>query len=88
MFALMSGPAAAAGSFTRRPEQANALAVGIALVTVWAGIAASYRTNWPLGFFAGVAAAGFFLLGQGWGALRGRGPARALSPVPLSRTAA
>jgi len=44
-----------------------------------AGIAASYRTNWPLGFFAGVIAAGFFLLGQGWGTVRGRGPARAQS---------
>jgi len=88
MFALMIGPAAAARSFTRRPEQAIALASGIALVTVWADIAASYRTSWPLGFFAGVIAAGFFLLGQGWGTVRGRGPARALSPVPLSRTAA
>jgi zinc/manganese transport system permease protein len=82
MFALMTGPAAAARSFTRRPEQA------IALAAVWAGIAASCRTNWPLGFFAGVIAAGFFLPGQGWGTVRRRGPARALSPVPLSRTAA
>jgi zinc/manganese transport system permease protein len=88
VFALTIGPAAAARSFTRRPEQAIALAAGIALVTAWAGIAASYRTNWPLGFFAGVIAAGFFLLGQGWGTVRRRGPARALSPVPLSRTAA
>jgi len=92
MFALMIGPAATARSFTRRPEQAIALGVAIALATVWAGIAASYRTNWPLGFFVGVIAAGFFLLGQGWTAVRRRGPARrpapALSPVPLSRTAA
>ena len=76
MFALMIGPAAAARSFTRRPGRAIALAVGIALVTVWAGIAASYRTNWPLGFFVGVIAAGFFLLGQGWATVRRRGPAR------------
>jgi zinc/manganese transport system permease protein len=58
------GPAAAARSFTRRPGHAIAVASGIALVTVWAGIALSYRTNWPLGFYAGVIAAGFFLLGQ------------------------
>ena len=51
-------------------------------------------TNWPLGFFTGVIAAGFFLLGQGFAALRRRGSARrtapALSPVPLqlSRTVA
>ena len=94
MFALMIGPAAAARSFTRRPGHAIALATGIALVTVWAGIAASYRTNWPLGFFVGVIAAGFFLLGQGFAAVRRRGSARrtapALSPVPLqlSRTVA
>src|SRR5258708_27918842 len=42
MFALMIGPAAAARSFTRRPGHAIGLAVVIALVTVWAGIAASY----------------------------------------------
>jgi zinc/manganese transport system permease protein len=70
MFALMIGPAAAARSFTKRPGHAIALSVGIALATVWIGIAVSYHTNWPLGFFVGVIAAGFFLLGQGWGAVR------------------
>jgi ABC 3 transport family len=50
MFALMTGPAAAARSFTRRPGHAIAVATGIPLVTVWVGIALSYRTNWPLGF--------------------------------------
>ena len=81
MFALMIGPAAAARSFTRRPGYAIALATGIALVTVWAGIAASYRTNWPLGFFVGVIAAGFFLLGQGWTAVRRRGSAPRRAPA-------
>jgi zinc/manganese transport system permease protein len=81
MFALMIGPAAAARSFTRRPGHAIALATGIALVTVWAGIAASYRTNWPLGFFVGVIAAGFFLLGQGWTAARRRGSAPRRAPA-------
>ena len=56
MFALMIGPAAAARSFTRRPGYAIALAIGIALATVWIGIVASYHTNWPLGFFVGVIA--------------------------------
>jgi zinc/manganese transport system permease protein len=85
MFALMIGPAAAARSFTRRPGRAIALAVGIALVTVWIGIAASYRTNWPLGFYVGVIAGGFFLVGQGWTAVRrrwfGRRSAPALAPA-------
>jgi zinc/manganese transport system permease protein len=84
MFALMIGPAAAARSFTRRPGHAIALATGIALVTVWAGIALSYRTNWPLGFFTGVIAAGFFLLGQGWAAVRRRGSA--VRPLPAFST--
>jgi ABC-type Mn2+/Zn2+ transport system permease subunit len=80
MFALMIGPAAAARSFTRRPGRAIALATGIALVTVWAGIALSYRTNWPLGFFTGVIAAGFFLLGQGWAAVLRHAPAPRPAP--------
>jgi zinc/manganese transport system permease protein len=46
MFGLMIGPAAAARTVTARPGVALALAV--ALVTVWLSIALSYRTNWPL----------------------------------------
>jgi len=61
------------------------VSTGIALVTVWAGIALSYRTNWPLGFYVGVIAAGFFLLGQGWAAARRHGsairPQSALAPA-------
>ena len=34
-----------------------ALSVAIALVTVWAAIAASYLYNWPVGFFVGALAA-------------------------------
>jgi zinc/manganese transport system permease protein len=82
MFALMIGPAAAARSFTTRPGRAIAVATGIALVTVWAGIVLSYRTNWPLGFFVGVIAAGFFLLGQGWTAVRHPNGRRAAESHP------
>jgi zinc/manganese transport system permease protein len=46
-----------------------ALSVAIALVTVWTGIAVSYRSNWPLGFFVGVLGAAFFLFGQGYAAI-------------------
>ena len=84
MFALMIGPAAAARSFTKRPGYAIAVATGIALVTVWAGIALSYRTNWPLGFYVGVIAAGFYLLGQGWTAVRRRAPAFRLRSAPVA----
>ena len=83
MFVLMIGPSAAARSFAKRPSYAIALAVAIALVTVWIGIIASYHTNWPLGFFVGVIAAGFFLVGSGWTAIRrrwfGRRPASVLA---------
>jgi zinc/manganese transport system permease protein len=64
MFSLMIGPAAAARSVAARPGVALALSIVIALATVWISIALSYRTNWPLGFFVGVAGAVFFLLGQ------------------------
>jgi zinc/manganese transport system permease protein len=70
MFSLMIGPAAAARSLTARPVLAMTLSVAIALVTVWTGIAASYQSNWPLGFFVGVIGAGFYLAGRGYAAIR------------------
>ena len=72
MFSLMIGPAAAARSLTARPMLAMALSVAIALVTVWIGIAVSYQSNWPLGFFVGVIGAVFFLFGQAYAAARRR----------------
>ena len=72
MFSLMIGPAAAARSLTARPVVAMTLSVVIALVTVWIGIAASYQSNWPLGFFVGVIGAAFFLAGRTYAAARRR----------------
>jgi zinc/manganese transport system permease protein len=72
MFSLMIGPAAAARSLTPRPGMAMALSVAIALVTVWTGIAVSYQTNWPLGFFVGTMGAAFFLFGKSYAAARRR----------------
>jgi zinc/manganese transport system permease protein len=51
---------------------AMTLSVVIALVTVWIGIAVSYQSNWPLGFFVGVMGAVFFLFGQAYAAIRRR----------------
>jgi zinc/manganese transport system permease protein len=59
MFSLMIGPAAAARGVTARPGIAMALPVAIALAAVWLSIALCCRTNWPSGFFAGVAGAVF-----------------------------
>ncbi|MGH3180131.1 MAG: hypothetical protein ACRDPF_40440, partial [Streptosporangiaceae bacterium] len=55
-----------------RPTLAMALSVAIALVTVWAGIAISYQSDWPLGFFVGVIGAVFFLLGRAYAAVASR----------------
>jgi zinc/manganese transport system permease protein len=70
MFSLMIGPAAAARSLTARPVLAMTLSVVIALVTVWAGIALSYQSDWPLGFFVGLLGAAFYLAGRGYAAAR------------------
>jgi zinc/manganese transport system permease protein len=78
MFGLMIGPAAAARAVTSRPGVALALSVGLALATVWVSIALSYHTNWPLGFFVGIAGALFYLLGQ---AARAVIPRRVPHPV-------
>ncbi|WP_249020114.1 metal ABC transporter permease [Conexibacter sp. S30A1] len=53
IFTLMIAPAAAARALTARPGFALALSALLALVTVWAAIALSYTTNWPVGFFVG-----------------------------------
>ncbi len=70
MFSLMIGPAAAARSFTSRPGFAIALSVAFGVATVWTGIAVSYETNWPLGFFVGVLGAVFYLVGRAWATVR------------------
>jgi zinc/manganese transport system permease protein len=54
MFSLTVGPPAAARSLVNRPATAIALSVAIALVVVWVSIAASYASNWPIGFYVGV----------------------------------
>ena len=66
IFSLMIGPPAAARSFTTRPYQAIALSIGIALVIVWVAIALSYQTNWPVGFFVGIASAAAYAAGRMW----------------------
>lgn len=68
IFSLMIGPPAAARSLTSRPVRAMVLSVVIALVTVWAAIAASYLYNWPVGFFVGALAALSYGIGRGWAA--------------------
>ena len=47
-----------------------ALSVAIALLIVWIAIAASYETNYPVGFFVGSASAVSYAIGRGWAAWR------------------
>jgi len=70
IFSLMIGAPAAARSFTNRPLVALGLSVAIALVTVWIAIAASYQTNYPVGFFVGSISALAYALGRLWAAWR------------------
>jgi zinc/manganese transport system permease protein len=64
VFTVMIGAPAAARSIVSRPAHAIALSVAIALVTVWAAIALSYDTNYPVGFYVGTISAGCYLLGR------------------------
>jgi zinc/manganese transport system permease protein len=93
IFSLMIGAPAAARSFTDRPPIAIALSVAFALAIVWIAIAASYETNYPVGFFVGVLSAAAYALGRGWAAWgpgrrsgagrSGRTPAPAPATTPL-----
>ena len=53
-----------------------ALSVAIALLIVWIAIAASYETNYPVGFFVGSGSAVSYTIGRGWAAARSRWWAR------------
>ncbi len=66
VFSLMVGPASAARALTSRPLLAMLLSAFIALVTVWSAIAASYLSNWPVGFFVGAFGMGAYLGGRLW----------------------
>jgi zinc/manganese transport system permease protein len=76
IFSLMIGAPAAARSFTDRPLVAMGLSVAIALLIVWIAIAASYETNYPVGFFVGSGSAVSYTIGRlwaTWGSRRARG---------------
>jgi zinc/manganese transport system permease protein len=73
IFSLMIGPPAAARAFTVRPTVALALSSVIAVTIVWAAIALSYNTNWPVGFFVGSLSAAAYTLGRLWTFVRRAG---------------
>jgi zinc/manganese transport system permease protein len=87
IFSLMIGPPAAARALTSSPQRAMALSVVIALALAWAAIAASYETNWPVGFFVGVGGAVCYAGGRGWAAWSARLPAASRSAASRSAAA-
>lgn len=69
IFSVMTGPPAAARAFTQRPGEALALSIAVALAVVWAAIALSYDTNWPVGFFVGAGSFTAYVAGRIWSAI-------------------
>jgi zinc/manganese transport system permease protein len=66
IFSLMIAPAGTARTLTNDPIRALGLSVVIALLIVWASIAAAYETNWPIGFYVGVLGAATYVLTRSW----------------------
>ena len=68
----MIGAPAAARSFTDKPLHAMCLSVVVAVAIVWAAIALSYQTNYPVGFFVGTISAAAYAIGRVWAAWKRR----------------
>jgi zinc/manganese transport system permease protein len=87
IFSLMIGAPAAARSLTDRPVPAIFVSVAIALVIVWAALALSYTTDYPVGFFVGTTSALSYALGRGWAAWRrSRSTRRRTDAAPATST--
>jgi zinc/manganese transport system permease protein len=70
IFTLMIGPPAAARCFSDRALVALGLSVVMALVTIWAALACSFTTNWPVGFYVGSFSAAWYVVGRLYAGLR------------------
>ena len=75
VFALMVGPAATAQRLTARLGAGVALAVGLAVVETWGGLALAYLTDWPTTFWI------VLLSCFGYFASLARRAARAIGPL-------
>ena len=67
----MVGPASAARALTDRPLGAMLLSAAISVLTVWAAIALSFVSDWPIGFFVGGLSAVAYAAGRTWAWARG-----------------
>jgi zinc/manganese transport system permease protein len=75
VFALLVAPAAAAQALTTRPAVSLVLSVALALLIAWLGLAISYFSVYPAGFFISTLAFGSYLLARLLARVRAR-PAR------------
>jgi zinc/manganese transport system permease protein len=66
VFSLMVGPASAARALTDHPLRAMLLSSAISVATVWAAIALSFVSDWPIGFFVGGLSAFAYGAGRTW----------------------
>jgi zinc/manganese transport system permease protein len=64
IFTLLIGPAAAARTLIGRPGAALLGSVALAVAIVWGSIAASYASDWPVGFWVGSISAGTYVLAR------------------------
>jgi zinc/manganese transport system permease protein len=87
IFSLMVGPPAAARVLTASPLRALGLSVVFAVALAWASVAASYQTNWPVGFFVGVGGAACYAGGRGWAAWSAWSAARRPAAASASASA-
>jgi zinc/manganese transport system permease protein len=65
IFALLVTPAAIAQDITSRPAVGAAVAVALALIFTWVGLAVGYFTPYPVGFFITTFAFGTYALVRG-----------------------
>lgn len=86
IFALLVTPAAIAQDVTTRPAVAVTVAVVLALVFTWMGLAVGYFTPYPVGFFITTFAFGTYLLERGGRLVLVRMRQRYLVSHPGSRT--
>ncbi|MBS0559908.1 MAG: metal ABC transporter permease [Proteobacteria bacterium] len=71
VFSLMVGPASAARALTNHPLSAMLLSAAISVLTVWAAIALSFVSDWPIGFFVGCLSAFAYGAGRAWAQAEG-----------------
>ncbi|WHU47489.1 metal ABC transporter permease [Gordonia sp. L191] len=78
MFALLVGPAATARCFTRSPGRSIAASVVLSVGAVWAAIALSVQTDWPIGFFVTAICAAMYIVGRAASVVSARRVGRAV----------